>query len=199
MKRHQWKDCHDHLHIAAIKACLESFFENRDVDEAMDYFDSMMKDVDEYMLEVPNEIIYRHAIYRFNMASMLVFAYLMGACPNDYFYTFYAVLSPIMLLFRLNNYIRTGKHFYFLDFCYVSSLAIWIFIVLLPKNEFLYKVSLNLAFGILAMSFAIFGDTFDLGHMDRHISTIVHLVPALVMYNVHCVTTQAQKDLPVDE
>lgn len=158
----------------------------------MDYFENMMHDVDQYMLEVPNEIIYRHAIYRFNMASMIVFAYLMGACPNDYFYNFYAALTPCFLGIRLSNYLRTGRHFYFLDFCYVSSATIWSFIVLFPKNEFLYKVSLNLAYGILAMSFMIFGDTFDLGHMDRHISTIVHLVPALVMYNVHCVTAVAQ-------
>merc|ERR1712227_1162482 len=97
---------------------------------------------------------------------------------------------------RFNNYVRTGKHFYFLDFCYVSSAAIWLFIVVFPKNAFLYHVCLNLAFGVLAMSFYVFGDTIDLGHMDRHIPTIVHLVPALVMYNVHCVTTLNQKDLP---
>ena len=164
----------------------------------MSHLETILIEVDRYMLDVPNEIIYRHAIYRFNMASMLVFAYLMGACPDDYFYAFYAVLTPTMLTIRFHNYLRTGKQFYFLDFCYLGSAAVWTFVVLLPQNEFLYHVSLNLAFGLLCVSFYLFGDTFDLGHMDRHISTIVHLVPALVMYNVHCVTTLNEAGLPAD-
>ena len=47
---------------------------------------------------------------------------------------------------------------------------------------------MNLSFGLLAFSHYYFGDSIDLSHMDRHISTTVHMVPALVMYNVHAVT-----------
>ena len=158
-----------------------------------------MNEIDDYMLKVPREIRWRHFIYRFNMMGLLTFAYLIGAYPDDLFYYFYSVMTPLRLSMRFIDYYQTGKHFYFLDFCYVGSITVWVFVNFFPKNLHLFHISNNLAFGVLLLSHYTFNDAIDLGHMDRHISTTVHLVPALVMYNVNCVTMKNQAGMPDEQ
>lgn len=90
------------------------------------------------MEDVPRELRYRQFVWRFNMMAMLTFAYLIGAYPDTYFYYFYAVMTPLRLGMRFVDYWRTGKHFYFLDFCYVGATTVWLFVNFFPKNQFLY-------------------------------------------------------------
>ena len=89
-----------------------------------------------------------------------------------------------------------GHLFYFIDLCYISTYIVWLFIVVFPKSEWFYNMSMVLSFGIVACSIIAFQNPLDLA--DDCVPMIYHLVPPIILYNVKCVTMVNQKNLPAD-
>ena len=163
---------------------------------AIGLLEAILDEVDTYMLETPEEMSWNSTVYAFNLSMLIIFTYLMGAYPDDHFYTFNAVLIPFMMGARTIKFYRDGHLFYYLDLCYFATYVVWLFIVVFPKSEWFYNMSLILSFGLISVSIIAFMNPLDLA--DDCVPIIYHLVPQLLLYNVKCVTMVNQKDLPVD-
>lgn len=55
---------------------------------------------------------------------IISYSYMVGKYPHDHFYTYYVILTLIMLALRVAHYWHMGWHYYITDFCYYVNFLI---------------------------------------------------------------------------
>ena len=123
------------------------------------------------------------------------FTYIQGRWPNDFFYKYYAFLVPIMIFIRFVNYRPKKWHYFLLDFCYFGTGTVWLFLVLFPKNEILYRCAFLYSAGVLALATAAFDNALIFHKFDSLICLITHPVPLVALWNVRHVSMEYEKNL----
>ena len=88
----------------------------------------------------------------------VMFAYIMGRWPNDFFYKFYATFVPLLVFIRFVDYKTKKWHYFLLDFCYFAGAMVILFVAFFPKNEELYRLAFIYSNGMLAVSTAAFNN-----------------------------------------
>lgn len=79
-------------------------------------------------------------------------------------------------------------HYIMVDFCYYANYLLYTFLFLFPTNRFLYHVCFAFGAGPLGVATIIVRNSMVLHDIDYITSAFIHIVPNLVMYNVHWVT-----------
>ena len=127
------------------------------------------------------------------------FAYLMGRYPNSLFYTFYCLMTIIMIIIRIIKYKRRGWHYFLLDFCYFGCGVVLVFIGVAPKSKLMYRLAFLYSNGALAVASVAFSNSLLFHKLENLISLATHAAPLVCMWNVKQVTQFQQKDLPEAE
>lgn len=158
--------------------------------------------IGDYMETAPGMKLLDKLTFNFGVIIFASLAYIMGRSStlqsDTFFYVFYAVLFPAMILFRWWSWRKTGHHYYLFDFCYYSNLIIWVYIVFYPKNEDLYLVCFHFSNGTLAVSTLAFSNALVFHKIQVLITLALHTIPLLVFYNIRFVSMKNQVDLPDD-
>jgi hypothetical protein len=109
--------------------------------------------------------------------------YLLGVSPSKYFLYWIGVIWPLLLGKRFLMFLRIGYAYYFLDFCYVCNLAIYLFVFMFPGSQFWY----TLAFSLTSVSNALFilKNSMVFHDIDKITGWALHYFPLLAMWNIH--------------
>lgn len=124
---------------------------------------------------------------------------MIGKFPNDLFYTYYVILTILMLIVRYAHYYSLGWNYYISDFCYYTNLLILILLLLTPKNDRLIKTCFLFSEGAIAVSIKLFRNSLVIHKIDTLTSLFIHLFPMLVMYHIRWFTIPEQASLPLNQ
>ncbi|OJJ48561.1 hypothetical protein ASPZODRAFT_62113 [Penicilliopsis zonata CBS 506.65] len=114
--------------------------------------------------------------------NIFISGYLIGACP-DYFYYWYTAQLAYFMPIRWYDYHKRGWHYFLADLCYfvnlLSMLSIWVF----PNSKRLFISTYCLAFGNNAVAIAMWRNSLVFHSMDKVVSVFIHIMPPAAL---HC-------------
>jgi len=119
---------------------------------------------------------------------IITFSYLLGAYPNRAIYNFSAILIPFLIMIRFFHYKQKGWHYYMIDFCYFGNLLVYLFLIIMPQNQIMFKVAFLFANGPLAHATAAFHNSLIYHKIDNLTCLGTHAVPLALMVNFRWVT-----------
>ena len=134
--------------------------------------------------------------FKIYMAIIISIAYVMGRWPNYYFYILFCAIIPLLLLERLVLWIQMKSQFFMMDFCYICSALIVVYITCYPKNELLYRAVFLISNGTLGVSVVLFKNKCVLNVSEYITSLFLHIFPVILMYNLRQVTMPYEATLP---
>ena len=109
---------------------------------------------------------------------LLIFTtYMLGRYPNDYYYTYHCATVTTLVAFRFYSYKPKGWHYYLFDFCYFANTLMIVYILLLPKNDILFKVFFVYANGPFGLAIPAFKNSMIFHKIDNLISVSIHIIP----------------------
>jgi hypothetical protein len=112
----------------------------------------------------------------------LCFTEFMVLKHPTHFGTYYVVLTSIMLMLRLYIYAKSNYLYFFLDFCYLSNLACFVNVLLLPENGRLWRLNFVLTNGALFGAVLAWRNSLVFHSLDKVTSIAIHVLPGLLTY-----------------
>lgn len=126
--------------------------------------------------------------------NVFISGYLIGACPQYYYYWFTAQFCYFMPI-RYVTYHRRGHHYFLADLCYfvniLTLLCIWVF----PNSKRLLISAYCLAYGNNAVAIAMWRNSLVFHSLDKVTSLFIHVMPPVTL---HCIVHLTPKTMQMD-
>jgi len=107
----------------------------------------------ENFMKMMDKFAFNLGVYMFGS-----FMYTMGKWPHNGFYLFYSIFIIAMIFLRWVDYYPKKYHYFLIDFCYYAGMWVIAFLMIFPKNDYLYRVAFLYSNGVLGMSTAAFNN-----------------------------------------
>lgn len=133
-------------------------------------------------------------------ASMLIsYSYCIAKFPNYGIYWYVCILLPILIMIRLIWYLQVGWHLYLSDYCYFANIVIFYYIMIDPKNDYLFKICFLNGAGLLSIAIKAMRNSLVFHKLDNITSLAIHAIPMTTMWHIRWVTMEEQRHLPENE
>mmetsp|Transcript_15872 Transcript_15872/g.24427 ORF Transcript_15872/g.24427 Transcript_15872/m.24427 type:complete len:135 (+) Transcript_15872:668-1072(+) len=103
--------------------------------------------------------------------------FVLGRFPHQLYYHYHCALMFVLIFSKWLYYKKMGWHYYMTDFCYAANLMIMVFLLMFPKNDYLFKTCFLFSNGALAVAIAAFRNQMVFHRYDNLTSLALHIFP----------------------